>query len=64
MNMPLKLKIIEKFESQTHFAAAIGEDEAKISKVIRGWRKLSQEDQKKWAKVLSCNPQDIFHSNE
>jgi len=60
MNKKLKAKIVEIFESQANFSQVIKADETIISRVIRGRRELSLDDQKKWAEVLDCNPEDIF----
>lgn len=56
MNRRLKAKIIERFGSQADFSQKIGVDESVISRVIRGRRVLSPEDQAKWSKVLGCDP--------
>ena len=63
MNMRLRLKIIEHFGSQVHFAHVLGQDEAKVSKVVRGWKTLSKKDQKKWSRTLGCDVNEIFGKN-
>jgi len=60
MDRKLKARIIERFGSQFDFSQAIHEHESLVSKVIRGRRKLSLEDKKKWAKALKCNPVELF----
>ena len=60
MNHELRKKIIEQFGSQLSFAFQIGEQDNTVSKVVRGWRKISPEKQKKWAKALGCKPKDVF----
>ena len=60
MNWKLKQKIIEEFGSQIAFAYEIGEQDIAVSKVVRGWRNISPEKQKKWAKALDCKPGDVF----
>jgi len=60
MNKKLKLKIIERFNTQADFAQAINEDDSKISRVIRGRRYLSKSEQNKWAKFLKCKRHEIF----
>jgi len=60
MNKKLKAKIVERFESQANFAEIVQTHEATISRVIRGRRALSMEDQKKWAAALKCET-DIFN---
>lgn len=56
MNKKLKAKIFEEFGSQADFAAAMKLDESVISRVVNGRRSLSQEDRKKWSRVLGCDP--------
>jgi len=56
MNKKLKAKIVEAFGSQADFAQKIRVDESVISRVVRGRRTLSPEDQAKWVKVLKCDP--------
>ena len=60
MNRKLKLKIIEEFNTQADFAQSIGEDESKVSRVIRGRRCLPLNEQQKWAKALKCKAPDLF----
>jgi hypothetical protein len=55
MNYILRIKILEKFHTQTDFAAAAGSDDALVSRVIRGRRKLNSEQAKKWQKLLNCD---------
>lgn len=56
MNKKLKAKIIEQFGSQSDFAQEIQVDESIISRIVRGRRVLSPEDQAEWCKVLKCDP--------
>lgn len=56
MNRKLKAKIIEKFGSQADFAQEIQVDESIVSRIVRGRRVLSPEDQAIWCKVLDCGP--------
>ena len=49
----LKIEILKIYPTQGDFAAAIGEHESKVSQVLRGRRKLSQIDGKKWEKKLN-----------
>ena len=65
MNRKLKGKIVEKFGTQFEFSKTINEHESNISRVIRGRRELSQEDQKMWAEVLGAESAGLFDvSNE
>lgn len=52
MNRKLKGKIVEKFGTQFEFSKTINEHESNISRVVRGRRKLSQEDKKLWLDAL------------
>ena len=60
LNLALKLKIIEKYGGQWRFAAAVGEHESAISKVLRYQRPLPDEKKRIWAKALRCKPEEIF----
>ncbi len=62
MNKRLKAKIVERFESQSNFAQVIKTDETVISRVVRGRRVLSMDDQKKWAEMLDCKQSEIFEA--
>ena len=62
MNKKLKLKIIERFGRQAEFSTQIPEDETVISRVILGRRKLKPEREKRWAKVLGCEAEEIFEA--
>ena len=55
MNKKLKGKIIEEFGSQADFAQAMKVDESIVSRVVHGRRTLSDEDLKKWSRVLGCD---------
>lgn len=55
MNKKLKAKIVERFGSQADFAQELQVDESIISRIVRGRRVLSPEDQVTWCKVLKCD---------
>ena len=55
MNHELRIEILKKFHTQTDFAAAAGSDDALISRVLRGRRKLNPEQAKKWQRLLNCD---------
>ena len=55
-NQELRLAILEKYVTQSDFAIARGIHESKISQVIRGRRKLSKQEAKKWQQALDCDP--------
>jgi len=56
MNKQLKAKIVERFGSQADFAQKIQVDESVISRVVRGRRSLTPEDQARWCRFLKCDP--------
>ena len=49
-----------KYGSQVDFAMQNAIEETVVSKVIRGRRQLSLEQQKKWADALGCKTEDVF----
>ena len=63
INKKLKAAIIMKYGSQVDFALAVGIDETFVSKIIRGRRQLTSDQQKQWAKALKCKVEDIFLIN-
>jgi plasmid maintenance system antidote protein VapI len=56
VNLDLKFTILERFGTQADFAVFVGEHESKVSQVLRGRRRLSQAEAKKWREVLDCTP--------
>ncbi len=64
MNRKLKARIIEFFGTQADFAVKIKVDETVVSRIIRGRKILSPEDQKKWAEVLESAPRELFNAAE
>ena len=63
MNKVLKLRIIEKFDSQIEFAGVIGVDESIVSKVVRGHRALSGPERTRWAAALGSTVKTLFSQN-
>ena len=63
MNRILKATIIEKFETQADFAAAVGDDETMVSRVIRGRRALAPQKQAAWAETLGVPIRKIFRKS-
>ncbi|MBU4186117.1 MAG: helix-turn-helix domain-containing protein [Proteobacteria bacterium] len=61
MNLELKAMVIKKFGSQAEFSMVINEDESTISRVIKGRRRLNDEQKNKWADALGCKPNEIFN---
>lgn len=64
MNIQLKLKILEKFETQADGAMRLGVHESVLSRVVRGRRQLPEAERRRWAKVLGCEVTDIFPVQE
>lgn len=62
LNWELKTAIFKKFPTQADFAFALNVSESVVSRVIRGRRKLPPEEQKRWAKVLGYNAEELFKS--
>ena len=60
MNWTLKTKIIERFGTQSDFAMALKGHEADVSRVIRGRRILTAEEQQRWAALLEADSTEIF----
>jgi hypothetical protein len=60
MNKKLKARIIELYGTQFDFSQAIKCHECDVSRVIRGRKKLSTQEQRVWEKALKCKPETIF----
>lgn len=60
MNWLLKTKIVERFGTQSDFALALRGHEADVSRVIRGRRTLTAEEQRRWADLLQADCTEIF----
>ena len=61
MNKRLKGKIVEHFGCQVDFAQKAKVDESLVSRVIRGRRELSDDEQARWAKLLRCG-KEVFRN--
>lgn len=61
VNWKLKQIISEKYGTQVDFANAIGTGESRVSNVVRGRKKLTQEEKVKWVKLLECSESEIFN---
>ena len=59
-NFKLKAKIIERFGYQWKFAQFLEIDETIISRVLRGGRKLNNEQRQRWADALGCPVKELF----
>ena len=55
VNMDLKIKILKKFGSQANFAEAVDCRDELVSRVIRGRRSISEDEMKKWSKILEVD---------
>jgi hypothetical protein len=64
MNWKLKRRIIDLYSTQADFSKAAHVDEALVSKVVRNRKKLSKEEQKRWAVHLRCNREQIFQNGK
>lgn len=60
----LRLAILEIFDSQANFAQALGTHQSKISEVIRGRRRLGEDEQRRWAEILRREPQELFSAQQ
>ena len=60
INIPLKMKILEKYPFQADFAHELGVSEVEVSRVVRGRIKLDPEFRPIWARLLQCEVGDIF----
>ena len=60
VNLRLKMKILEKYETQMEFAKIIGVHAPFLSLIVRGWAELPDDKKEKWAKLLECEKSDIF----
>jgi len=54
-NLKLKIRILEKFDTQSDFAVAAGCDDTMVSKVVNGRRQLSEQQKEVWAGLLNCS---------
>jgi plasmid maintenance system antidote protein VapI len=60
INWELKHQIIERFRRQADFAAKVGRTQSAISEVIHGRKQISPKEERRWAKALSCKPEQLF----
>lgn len=51
----VRLAILQRFETQSDFATHLDIHESKVSQVLRGRRKLSEQEAIEWCRVLGCN---------
>jgi plasmid maintenance system antidote protein VapI len=56
MNKDLRLAILKHFDSQSDFAESINVHESRVSQVLRGRRKLREDEITIWLEALRCDP--------
>jgi len=54
-HLAIKVAILERFPFQADFAMALGDSDSKVSRVVRGRRKLSVPEARRWSQVLKCS---------
>ena len=59
-NNPLRLKIIERFETQEKFAVRSGINEAIVSKIVRGLREPTEKQKEIFSKLLETPVAELF----
>ena len=67
MKRILKLRIIELFDTQADFAQALGVAESVVSRVVRGRKTPTKDEEELWARMLKCERAALFpkyHHNE
>ena len=64
MNWQLKKKVHQHFQTQADFAQAVGDHEAKVSRVIRGRVELTPQQRARWAEILKCDEREVFGEPE
>ena len=55
MNKELKAEIVKKYGTQFAFANSIGWRESIVSRVIRGYYTLNDDEKKIWSKAIGKN---------
>jgi hypothetical protein len=53
----VRIEILKRFPTQTDFAVASNISESSVSRVLRGRKKLSEDEVKIWIETLKCNPE-------
>jgi len=51
----IKLEILKRFPTQGDFAVASNSSESCVSRILKGRKKLSQDEAQTWSKVLDCD---------
>ena len=52
----LRVAILTKFDTQGDFALRLKIHESRVSQILRGRRKLSEGEARRWARILKCDP--------
>jgi hypothetical protein len=60
INWELKKRISVVWGSQVNFSKMTGDSEAKISRVLRGHKTLSEKEKEQWAKFLKSDSKQLF----
>lgn len=60
-NQKLAETILSKFPTFTAFSYVVGDSESLVSKIVNGWRPLSEGRACKWSQVLGCSESDLFN---
>ena len=60
VNRVLKLRIFEIYTTQSEFAKQKGIDPTVLSRVINGYKTLSESKKQQWAKWLQSDPDEIW----
>lgn len=63
MLLQLKVKILEKFKSQSDFVNSVNISDCRLSRIIRGRAKATKEERARICSALNCLDEEIF-SNE
>lgn len=64
MNIPLKIKILERFGTQCAFSDALELHESYVSQVIHERRKLDRAEMVRWSKALRVRTDEIFKTHQ
>ena len=60
LNVALKVKILEKYTTQSDFASVVGIRQDNLSKVINGRLTPKTEQKVAMAEALGCKVEDLF----
>jgi transcriptional regulator with XRE-family HTH domain len=60
INYRLKSRIYLRFPMLSDFAEHVGVSKSYVTKIIRGQRRLPDDEKARWARELGCFSDDIF----